>query len=307
MGFLARNEITLYSDFEHIILLINHVNYKSHLEYFRWYSVVFHTVILNLQETIIPSLNILCLNDKDFALGDWYFDAHTPRGISFDGMMPLACKFPLGRTKQTAAKPFETELIKPVNEMLDYLSSKADLKNGCHLADILTKTCFVFGNEDIFTRFQTGIKKYLSEKSTQDRIEEVKHQVRDDLDNFSARFRLAKLKTYDTINIKQFVYRSSTIFISAVARIHNASGKSSFDIISEMAKNMVITRKVKSKMSYAIAIACEMRLRVYAENNSQCDTIIQLKHDDKSYSEIFVHCWSYNYNQLSPNCILLAM
>ena len=101
-------------------------------------------------------------------------------------MMPHACKFLLGRTKQTAAKPFETELIKPVSKMLDYLSSEADLKNGYHLADILTKTCFVFGNEDIFTLFQTGIEKYLSEKSKQDRIEEVKHQVRDDLDNFSA-------------------------------------------------------------------------------------------------------------------------
>ena len=47
IGSLACNEITLYSDFEHIILLSDHVNYKSHLEYFRWYSVVFHTVILN--------------------------------------------------------------------------------------------------------------------------------------------------------------------------------------------------------------------------------------------------------------------
>ena len=53
MGSLARNEITPYSDFEHIILLDDQNNYQLHLEYFRWLSVILHTVILNVQETII--------------------------------------------------------------------------------------------------------------------------------------------------------------------------------------------------------------------------------------------------------------
>ena len=299
MGSLARNEITPYSDFEHIILLSNHVNQESHLEYFRWYSVIFHTVLLNLHETIIPSLNIQSLNNKESELGDWYFDAHTPRGISFDGMMPHACKFPLGRTKHTEAKPFETELIKPVSEMLEYLSSDADLKNGYHLADILTKTCFVFGNADIYKQFQTGVENYLSSKLKQQRIDEVMQQVKEDLNNFSARFRLTKLKTNDTINIKQFVYRSSTIFISALARIHNISGNSSFDTINELAKHEVITQKAKNKISYAIAIACEMRLRVYAKNNSQCDTIKQDGKNSEQFLNIVGAASTINYFQIA--------
>ena len=136
----------------------DHINQKPDLEYFRWYSVIFHTILLNLQETIIPSLNIYSLNDKDSELGDWYFDAYTPRRISFDGMMPHACKFPLGRTKNTVAKPFKTELIQPVSKMLEYLSSEADLKYGYHLADILTKTCFVFGNAAFSTVFNLALK-----------------------------------------------------------------------------------------------------------------------------------------------------
>ena len=299
MGSLARNEITPYSDFEHIILLGDHINQKSDLEYFRWYSVIFHTVLLNLQETIIPSLNIYSLNDKDSELGDWYFDAYTPRGISFDGMMPHACKFPLGRTKHTEAKPFETELIKPVSKMLEYLSSKADLKNGYHLADILTKTCFVFGNADIFNHFQSGVENCLSSKSKQQRIDEVKQQVRDDLDNFSARFRLTQLKKHDTINIKQFVYRSSTIFISALARIHNISKNSCFDIINEMAKHEIITQNAKNKISFAIAIACEMRLRVYAENKSQCDTIKQDGEIIETFLNIVGAASTINYFQIA--------
>jgi len=78
LGSLAREEITPYSDFEHIILLCDDKNYKLHLEYFKWFSVIFHVVILNFQETIVPSLNICSLNDQDFSLGDWYYDAITP-------------------------------------------------------------------------------------------------------------------------------------------------------------------------------------------------------------------------------------
>ena len=285
MGSLARSEITPYSDFEHIILLLDHENYVSHLEYFRWYSTIFHVIILNLQESIIPSLNIKCLNNEESNLGNWYFDACTPGGISFDGMMPHACKFPLGRFEKTQNKPFVTELIKPVSEMLKYLSSEEDLKNGYHLADILTKTCFVFGNEDIFVQFKNGVRKYLDSKSNQARIDEVKQQVSEDLNKFCTRFRLAKLKSFDTINIKQLVYRSSTLFITALARIHNISENSCFDIIQKMRDSSIISAQTSVKLSFAIAIACEMRLRVYMENKSQCDNAFDLNEYDKNITK----------------------
>jgi len=273
MGSLARNEITPYSDFEHIIILSNLVNYELHLKYFRWYSVIFHTIILNLQETIIPSLNIKSPNDEYSSLDDWYFDAHTQRGISFDGMMIHACKFPLGRTETNKNKSFKIELIKPVNEMLNFLSFEEDLKNGYHLADILTRTCFVFGNKKIFDCFQQGVEKYLNNKSKLEKIEEVKKQVNEDLERFSARFCLVKLKACDTINIKQLIYRSCTVFITALARIHDISENSCFDIISKMAIYEKITNTTKNKLLYAIAIACETRLRIYLKYKSQKDVV----------------------------------
>jgi len=55
MGSLARKEATPYSDFEHMIIfeevVQNWKNYKDVLEYFRWLSVIFHIVIVNLGET----------------------------------------------------------------------------------------------------------------------------------------------------------------------------------------------------------------------------------------------------------------
>ena len=300
MGSLAREEITPYSDFEHVILLCDDENYKSYLEYFKWFSVIFHIVVLNVQETIVPSLNIASLNGKEASLGDWFYDNVTPRGISFDGMMPHACKFPLGRQQHTKHKYFTTELIKPVSEMLKYLSSEADLKNGYHLADILTKTSFVFGNEDIFKQFANGTQNYRDTKSQTDTINDITKQVKQDLNNFSTRFRLSYLKSQHTINIKQLVYRSTTIFISALARKHNISANSCFDIIDEMAKNNQITKNAAQKLKFAIAIACEMRLRVYMDKNCQCDNAIDVSQDgiEKFLDIVGVEC-TINYFQIA--------
>ena len=300
MGSLAREEITPYSDFEHIILLCDDKNYKLYLEYFQWFSVIFHIVVLNLQETIVPSLNIASLNDKESTLGNWFYDDVTPRGISFDGMMPHACKFPLGRQQHTKNKQFTTELIKPVSEMLEYLGSDADLKNGYHLADILTKTCYVFGNENIFKQFVEGTQNYRDMKSQTDTINDIKKQVREDLNNFSTRFRLSILKLQHTINIKQLVYRSTTLFISVLGRKHNISANSCFDIIDEMAENNHITQNTAEKLKFAIAIACEMRLRVYMDKKSQCDNAIDLKQDgiEKFLDIVGVAC-TINYFQIA--------
>ena len=300
MGSLAREEITAYSDFEHIILLFDDENYKSYLEYFKWFSVIFHIVVLNLRETIVPSLNIASLYGKESGLGDWFYDDITPRGISFDGMMPHACKFPLGRQQHTENKQFTTELIKPVSEMLEYLTFDADLKNGYHLADILTKTCFVFGNADIFKQFAEGARNYHATKSQSDTINDIIQQVKQDLNNFSTRFRLSKLKLQHTINIKQLVYRSTTIFISALARKHNISANSCFDIIDQMANNKQITQTTCEKLKFAIAVACEMGLRVYTKKNRQCDNAIDLKQDGiETFLDIVGVACTINYFQIA--------
>ena len=56
MGSIARKEITAYSDFEHVIGLENKTSGKytrQELNYFRWFSVIFQNVLLNLKQTIL--------------------------------------------------------------------------------------------------------------------------------------------------------------------------------------------------------------------------------------------------------------
>ena len=276
MGSLARKEITPYSDFEHVIVLEEGCQkygkkYEETLEYFRWYSVIFHVVILNLKETIIPSMAIPSLNDDSSEMGNWFFDTFTKRGISFDGMMPHACKFPLGRTP-TADKPFMTELIKPLSEMLSFLNSDEILKQGYHLGDILTKTCFVYGSEEIFFSFSQGVEKKLSTVYERGTFDDLKAQLKKDLDNFAInKNALAVLKAEKTFNVKRLIYRSTTLFISAWGRLKGVHASSSFDIITALREKNIISRKQKHKLMYAVALACEIRLRVYTEKDKQDD------------------------------------
>ena len=98
MGSLARKEITPYSDFEHIIALEDEATItcmqnemeEKIIPYFKWFSVVFHIIVINLQETILPSVAIPSLNNyySETKQDNWFYDGITTRGISFDGLMP---------------------------------------------------------------------------------------------------------------------------------------------------------------------------------------------------------------------------
>ena len=276
MGSLARNEITPYSDFEHVIVLENGCkkqnNYSKILEYFRWFSVIFHVIIINLGETIFPSLDIEVLED-------WFYDGFTKRGISFDGMMPHACKFPLGRQKHTDKKPWSTELIKPVDEMLIYLSSEENLKNGYHLGDILTKTCFVYGSKALSTNFREKVKKLVKTKMDDDAAIILSKEIEKDFDNFSVKSIVSNLRSKKEVNIKKDWYRCTTLFIAALGRIHNIMASSCFAIVYSLHNKGVITDKTKYKLLYVVALACEARLRYYTKNNGQAD-VVDLRSQD---------------------------
>ena len=68
MGSLARKELTPFSDFKNILFLENcaskRVDFEKVLSYFRWFSVNYQIILINLQETIVPSVAISSLNDE---------------------------------------------------------------------------------------------------------------------------------------------------------------------------------------------------------------------------------------------------
>ena len=287
MGSMARKEITPYSDFEHMILLQKGVELRGQeerkkiMEYFRWYAVIFQIIVINLGETILPSVAIPSLNDYITEDGDWFFDAFSKRGISFDGFMPHACKSPLGRQQVTKSKPWKTELIKPVDVMLRYLNQEENLKNGYHLADMMTSTCYVAGSKNLYKMFERRVKKTLTHDQ-QSTKQEIINVIKKDMETYSTKLSISRAVENDSYNIKQFVYRSTTIFITGLAKMHNINQGSCFEIVRKMTKRNLVSPEFAHKLLYAIAVACEIRLKTYLLKESQEDYVDSFENRERS-------------------------
>lgn len=89
-GSLAREETTPYSDLEFGFLI--ETDTVENKQYFRNLAYCLHLKVVNLGETILPALNIPCLQKIHF------YDGLIPRGFAFDGagVKGKGCKTPLG-------------------------------------------------------------------------------------------------------------------------------------------------------------------------------------------------------------------
>ena len=135
LGSVARMEATPFSDLEFAILFEDET-IGDKIKYFRILSHFLHLKVINLGETILPSLAIKELNDFQSADPDdnWFYDSFTPRGISFDGAMPWASKTALGRMA-TEDKP-ALELIRTPEHMAALQDEETAVKEGYHLGKI---------------------------------------------------------------------------------------------------------------------------------------------------------------------------
>ena len=275
LGSMAREEITPFSDFENIIILQEGVQqedlYDEMLDYFRWYAVIFQVIVINLGETSLHSFAIPSLNDYTTKGGNWFFDAITKRGISFDGMMPHASKTPLGR-QPTKNKPWIIELIKPVSEMAEYLTQEQNLKNGYHLSDILTYSCLVAGSENVYNDFDMKRNIVLKEEKDHHTKEAI-GLIKNDMKDHSTKLGISSIIDNDSYYLKQFAYRSTTAFITGLAKLHGIDPGSCFALIRGMQSRKLVSEEFSHKLQYAVAIACEIRLKTYLEQECQYDCI----------------------------------
>ena len=295
MGSLARKEVTPYSDFECFILLEEGVQFSSHyksiIDYFKWFAVIFQVILISLGETILPAVAIPSLNDfyKLYKRrgGDWFYDNYTPRGISFDGFMPHASKTPLGESLFNDKA--ETALIKPVSEMVKHLSSKGGM--------FLTETCFVFRDKSLHCDFLNSAAEELeTQRGIEETYEGFHKQISKDINKFDLERDLGILVFLHTIDIKKAFYRVPTIFLSQYSNFLGYQCLSSFETISKLQKEKYIPKDLEHQLKYVVAIACEARLKAYNKQQRQEDTVKLFSLDDKEETLI--------YNLVGEKCVV---
>ncbi|XP_078490980.1 uncharacterized protein LOC144747088 [Ciona intestinalis] len=277
MGSLARAQITLHSDFEHVIVLDDKVGNmrkqkrKKVMRYFRWFTTIFHIIVINLQETIIPAVAIPTLNGEK---EDWFYDSIFPRGVCFDSMLPQTSKMPLGRQQPTKNKPWKTELIKPAAEMLKYLDSEVDMKQGYHLADVLSKTCYVAGDQSLYKDFEQRVISVVVKNDKSSEFKQIKKQVNEDLNSLMIGIQFENLR-YNAANnnIKRLIYRNATLFIAALGRLHSIQESSSFDILDRLKDIGFFDEETTHKLKFMVAVALEIRFKMYMKYGKQEDVI----------------------------------
>ena len=98
-------------------------------------------------------------------------------------------------------------------------------------------------------------------------------QLEDDLNKFSLESNLTDFSATKKVNIKQVIYRSITLFISALGRSNNVLKHSSFDIINELKGRKTIDEITAQNLSLAVAIACHVRMVHYASKKRQDDIV----------------------------------
>ena len=287
MGSLVTKEITPYSDFESFIVLEDDIqhqpDYEHKLEYFRWVATIFQLILVSFGETVIYDAAIPSLNHPENKEENWFFDAFTPCGISPDGFYPHASHNPLGRQDFTKDKPWKTELIKPVSEMLKYLDEDEDRKNGFHLADILTKFCFVSGDRDLFHHFDSTVKSRISETGMS--VNSLR-LMKEDQQRFGMTKGLWSLQFHSQFDMKRVIYRTITMSVAALGQLHGKDWSSSFEVIDQLDKSF--PKHLRIKFKHAVAIACEIRLKSYLAGQGQISTLKTGSYANSEYTSTLV-------------------
>ncbi|CAH1779467.1 unnamed protein product [Owenia fusiformis] len=295
LGSLARQEATAWSDLESAILFDDTNKSEDEITstktYFRTLSHLFHIKLINLGETILPSLCIPVLNDfnKELPAGlrnNEYFDDVTPSGVCFDGAMPWASKTPLGR-RETDTKP-PLELTMTARELATQQKEDACMKEGYHLADVLMSTTLIDGDGELYDEYNKTVNAILQSPSMQDptmtvaRFRGIQTFIDDALKE-QQKTLLGSLNM--VLSAKKDIYRFATMSINSLKLIHGLSSTCPLDILDELVEVKKISESAAQDLKIMVCIAINLRHSVYAKKNRQHELISFTKSLEDSTGE----------------------
>ena len=283
LGSLAKNEATPYSDLEWAIIIDDkgQAECEFNKSYFRKLTQILHVRVINIGETILPSLVIPSLNEfADDKPEDNIYDMITPRGFSFDGLMPNACKWPLGRpSKHSQGKETQKgfELIGTVEELVSLVSAavRGEYEPGLHLTEILVRTCLIIGDHNLLAQYRASLENTLglqSDSSLSVRQKLALQLISADVAKF--RLQLEDSSTAAHIyNVKNAIYRLPTAFVESMSLyfLSCAATANNWQNINALVHQETITQEQAHNLRLILAIAVNLRLSTYLDNNRQGD------------------------------------
>ena len=260
-GSLARGVMTPWSDIEFGILISS----EEHKEYFRELTELLHIKVVNLGETKLRLLGIEFLNDFRTGGDDWFWDDMIPAGFSFDGPQWHACCTPLGRQNymKGADSMVNFELIQTPEQMaaLQYVLLESDPR----LAISIRSAVLIGGSQDLYEEY----KKY-TEAGTEAGTELVKKNVLEELKKEIREYR--PVPPGAVIDVKRNVYRCVERVLCRLAEYYGVlmgwDGTTLWNVSNKIREyDPILSYKLglcEPDFKNALAIACELRILVYA-------------------------------------------